>query len=360
MTPLSVIIVGAPRSGTYWVVDLLQARFGIQFPSETHFIPIFFKYLWLWGDLSIPANRRRLLLNVYEFLQIWTARSSSSSDYLAQIRRLSLLVTLDEGRANAIVEESSDYPSMVRAMFRQFADIHRVDASGDKSAHYRVTNPQLTFGLFPEALMLHVIRDGRDVALSWTKQWFGPPTLNDAAKLWRDHVEVNREWGRQNPARYLEIRYEDLATNYEAEIHRLESFLNRTALPETHGSSQSALAKALSNTESHTKMLNIVPSENVSKWKLAMAPEDVACFENIAASALSESGYEVSAGRSAQTRNIFLRLSVHELRVAVKSILPLVLGICTRLGVPPLAIINRRYPSEWQHVPKRSALKPGA
>jgi len=350
MTPLSVIIVGAPRSGTYWVVDLLQTRFGIQFPSETHFIPIFSKYLWLWGDLSIRANRRRLLINVYEFLQIWTARSSSSSEYLSQIRRLSLLVTLDEGRANAIVEQSSDYPSMVEAMFRQFADIHGVDASGDKSAHYRVTNPQQTFGLFPEALMLHVIRDGRDVALSWTKQWFGPPTLRHAAQLWRDHVDVNRLWGQQHRARYLEIRYEDLATNREVVIRRLESFLKRTALPEVDGSSQSPLAKALSSTESHSAMLDMVASENVSKWKSAMRAEDIASFEQIAASALLESGYEVSARQSAEIRDSLPRPSLHQLRVAVKSILPLVLGICTRLGVPFLAIINRRYPKDWQEV----------
>ena len=358
MTPLSVIIVGAPRSGTYWVVDLLQTRFHIQFPSETHFIPIFSRYLWLWGDLSIPANRRRLLRNVYEFLQIWTVRSSSSSEYLAQIRALSLLVTLDEGRANAIVEESSDYPSMIRALFHQFADIHGVEGSGDKSAHFRVTNPQLTFGLFPEALMLHVIRDGRDVALSWTEQWFGPPTLRDAAQLWRDHVDVNRHWGKQNPARYLEVRYEDLATNKEAEIRRLESFLNRTALPEVDGNSKSALAKALSSTESHSAMLDIIASENIAKWKSAMPAADVACFEQIAARALSESGYEVSSGRTVRKKDTLPRPSVHKLRVAIKSMLPLVLGICARLGVPALAIINRRYPREWQNVAKCSASKP--
>jgi hypothetical protein len=350
MKPISVIMVGAPRSGTYWLVDLLLTRFGIHIPSETHFVPLYSRYLWLWGDLSMASNRRRLLDNIYEFLQIWTARSSTSSDYLNQIRRLSLLVTLDEGCAGRIVEESNDYPSLVQALFRHFAKIHRADASGDKSAHYKVMDPELTFGLFPEALMLHVIRDGRDVAMSWTKQWFGPASIQDAARLWRDHVEVNRAWGQLHPARYIEIRYEDLAVDKESEIRKMESFLGKPASSGVDESAQSALATALSHTESHSAMLNINVSNNISKWRLQMQSNDVDCFEEIAGEALVSCGYEVSVAGTAQTRIAFPRLSVHLFRVAAKIFLPLALGVCSRLGLSPLPLINRSYPGVWREV----------
>ncbi len=351
MTPISVIIVGAPRSGTYWVVDLLQTRFGIHFPSETHFVPLYSRYLWLWGDLSIAANRRRLLKSIYEFLQIWTARSSSSSDYLVEIRRLSLLVTLDEGCSEEIVEKSSDYPSLVEALFWQFSEIQGADASGDKSAHYKVMEPELTFGLFPEALMLHVIRDGRDVAMSWTRQWFGPASIQDAARLWRDHIEINREWGRRNPSRYLEIRYEDLATDKESKIRTLESFLGKSAFSDVGEGTQSDLAKALSKTESHSAMLNIKAADNISKWRSQMLSEDVVHFEEIAGDTLAVCGYEVSViGKSVRTRNTFPRLSMHLVRVAAKTILPLFLGICSRLGFSVLTLVNRNYPAEWRKV----------
>lgn len=350
MASLSVIIVGAPRSGTYWVVDLLQSRFRVHIPSETHFIPLFFKYLWLWGNLSVVENRRRLLRNIYEFLQIWTPRSSSSSEYLAHIRQLSLLVTLDEQRADDIINESYDYPSLVKALFRHFADIHGADASGDKSAHYQVLDPQQTFGLFPDARMLHVIRDGRDVALSWTKQWFGPPTIRDAAQKWRDHVEVNREWGRLHPGRYLEIRYEDLAMDKEVEIRKMEKFLSRSALSEGDENAQSALAKALSNTESHSAMLDMVASENISKWQSDMSEEDVSCFEGLAADTLTKSGYSLLAADCAETPYALPRFPTHALRVVAKTILPLALGFATRLLISPLALINRRYPQEWRDV----------
>jgi hypothetical protein len=350
MKPISVIMVGAPRSGTYWLVDLLQSRFRIHFPSETHFIPLYGQHLWLWGDLSESTNRRRLLRSIYEFLQIWTARSSASEEYLARIRRLSLLVTLDEKCAETIVEESSDYPSLVTALFQQFANVHGVELSGDKSAHYKVMDPDLTFGLFPEALMLHVIRDGRDVALSWTKQWFGPATTREAAWLWRDHVNVNREWGRLNPSRYLEVRYEDLAGDREAEIRKLQSFLNTPALPDDGQIFQSELAKALANTESHSAMLDIVASENVSKWRSEMSGEEVTQFEEVAGATLAVSGYQVAVKGEEPSRIRFPRVSTHMFRVAAKTVLPLVLGICSRLGFSVLALINRRYSQEWREV----------
>ncbi len=353
MTPVSVIMVGAPRSGTYWLVDLLQTRFGVHFPSETHFVPLYARYLWLWGDLSVADNRRRLLESIYEFLQVWTARSSASREYLEQIRRLSLLVTLDEGCAGDIVAESSDYPSLIEAMYRHFVRIHDADASGDKSAHYRVLDPDSVFGFFPDAKMLHVIRDGRDVALSWVQQWFGPASIRDAARLWRDHVRVNREWGRRNPSRYLEIRYEDLATDIGGEIAKLEAFLGRAARPHDPESTRSDLARALANTESHSAMLDISAADNISKWRESMSERDVETFEEIAGQALVEFGYDVSLRGDRRERFVLPRPSVHLLRVALKTILPLVLGISSRVGLPAVWLINRRYPDDWRQVSSR-------
>lgn len=360
MTPLSVIMVGAPRSGTYWVVDLLQTRFGVHFPSETHFVPLYARHLGLWGDLSRAGNRRRLLESIYEFLQIWTARSSSSREYLAQIRRLSLLITLDQGCAEAIVAESGDYPSLVEALYRHFVRIHGADSSGDKSAHYRVQDPDSVFGFFPDAKMLHVIRDGRDVAMSWVEQWFGPASIRDAARLWRDHVQVNREWGRNNPSRYLEIRYEDLATNIAGEIEKLEAFLGKSARPHDPDKSRSDLARALANTESHAAMLDINAADNIAKWRDRMPESDVKRFEETAGQALAECGYEVSLRGNRRERWVIPRPSVHQVRVALKVSLPLALWMSSRLGLPALRLINWRYPDEWRRVRERMGRGSGA
>ncbi|MGB1139721.1 MAG: sulfotransferase [Halioglobus sp.] len=345
---LAVVIVGAPRSGTYWVVDLLQTRLGVHIPTETHFFPLFQRYLWFWGDLSIAGNRRRLLKNIYEFIESWTARSSVSDEYRAGVRRVSLLVTLDEGRADRIVAESDDYPSLVEALYRHFADIQGVQLSGDKSAHHRVITPEDLFEPFPDTKMLHVVRDGRDVAVSWLKEWFGPGSVREAAKKWAEHVEVNREWGRRNPDRYLELRYEDLAEDLEEGIRRLSSFMGIPAGEYAAGSS--ALAEVLSTSPSHAGMKKIVAADNVAKWRSAMSPQDVAVFERMAGQTLLSSGYELAEPVQSAPSFALPRPSAHSLRVGAKTMLPLVLGVGDRLGLPVLKFVNRKYPSQWREV----------
>lgn len=350
ITPVAVVITGAPRSGTYWVVDLLQTRLGVCIPSETHFYPLFQPFLWLWGDLSLAHNRRRLLGNIYEFIQAWTARSARSDAYRSEIRRLSLLVTLDEGRSERIVAESSDYASLAQALYRHFADIHGADCSGDKSAHHRAVAPERLLGDFPQAKMLHVIRDGRDVALSWMREWFGPISIADAAYKWREHVEVNRAWGRRNPDRYLELRYEDLADNLDGELARLGNFLGRAPAPTATDGDRSALARALSRAPSHTGMADLVAADNLAKWRRDMTAADLRTFEAIAGAALRDCGYalagDVQPGAPAWPR----RLSLHALRLAAKRCLPLLLGVAGRLHLPVLPLLNRQFPREWRSV----------
>jgi hypothetical protein len=350
VSAVSVIIVGAPRSGTYWLVDLLQTRLGVAIPTETHFIPLFARYLWLWGDLSKAPNRRRLLKSIYEFIACWTVRSSVSGEYREQVRRVSLLVTIDEGRVDQIVEESHDYPSLIDALFMHFADIHGASASGDKSAHYRALDPHKTFGYCSDAKMLHVIRDGRDVTLSWMKEWFGPSTLSEAAIEWRQHVEVNRTWGRANPERYHELRYEDMAVDLEAEINKLKQFLGRDGGSESEGISGSALAKALSSSPSHSGFIDIVAADNVAKWKSRMPDSDVIEFERIAGATLVASGYEASNTSTESWPYHFPQLSGHKFRVAAKTLLPFILGFASKCGVSLLPLINRGFAPEWRRI----------
>lgn len=198
--------------------------------------------------------------------------------------------------------------------------------------------------------MLHAIRDGHDVALSWMKEWFGPPTLPDAAHEWREHVEVNRAWGQANPDRYHEIRYEDLATNLDLELQQLGSFLGREICSESTGNSSSALAKTLSSTPSHSGFVGMVAADNVGKWKSQMPKDDIKEFERIAGTALIACGYEMSEPVQGSSPVRLSKFSSHKLRVAAKTILPLCLGLSSRVGITLLPVINRRFAPEWRHV----------
>lgn len=345
---LQVVVLGAPRSGTYWLVDILDRHFDIRIPTETHFIPVFGRYLGLWGDLERRENRKRLLRNIYEYLSLWTVRASDAEAYRDQVRAVSLLATLDAGRADAILDASHDYPSLIERLYAEFASLSGAAASGDKSAYYRAIDPALTLRHVPGAKAIHIVRDGRDVAMSWMKTWFGPPTTAEAAREWRRHVDVYRQWGAEHPGAYLELRYEDLARDEAGEIARIASFLGRA--PVEGEGRVSAISDALSSTDSHSAIRDMDASGNIDKWRTQMPPGDVAAFERVAADTLRRCGYEASGDGAAADAPLIRPLSLHKVRVGLKNVLPLCLLLAGRIGLPALALLNRSHPPVWRSV----------
>jgi len=80
---------------------------------------------------------------------------------------------------------------------------------------------------FPNAKIIHVIRDGRDVALSYarTPWWHLSPKLN-LARWAREIKKITLDAGLYLTAgTYLEVKYEDLVANTESEIRRICNFL---------------------------------------------------------------------------------------------------------------------------------------
>jgi len=62
--------------------------------------------------------------------------------------------------------------------------------------------------MYPETALIHIVRDGRDVALSTISLKQGPNTARAAARRWRDMVQSGRRM--HGSTKYLEVRYEDL------------------------------------------------------------------------------------------------------------------------------------------------------
>lgn len=85
--------------------------------------------------------------------------------------------------------------------------------------------------LFPEARFIHVIRDGRDVALSmrraadtWNPAFGAGLSMEFHAEAWRRQVENIRAHRDYLGARYLEVRYEDMQADPVEAIRTLYDF----------------------------------------------------------------------------------------------------------------------------------------
>jgi hypothetical protein len=86
--------------------------------------------------------------------------------------------------------------------------------------------------LFPEARFVHVIRDGRDVALSaenasesWDPGMRRSEPLAERGRRWRGEVDELRSFGPQlGDDRYFEVRFEDLKSDFQTHVRRLFDF----------------------------------------------------------------------------------------------------------------------------------------
>ena len=96
----------------------------------------------------------------------------------------------------------------IAAIFEAYAAKEQKPRWGDKTPMYMRHLPLLD-RLFPTAQYVHLIRDGRDAALSflrmpegtYTRTWAHPDTAAEFACLWRSEVcearELGSDWGRR-------------------------------------------------------------------------------------------------------------------------------------------------------------------
>ncbi|MDP8959746.1 MAG: sulfotransferase, partial [Actinomycetota bacterium] len=145
---------------------------------------------------------------------------------------------------------------------------------------------------FPEAKFIHVIRDGRDVALSYLWVAWGPRTLWEAARKWRRDVSAGRRHGASlGPERYLEVRYERLVAEPRRVLELVcdfagLSFDERMLAFHTH-------ARLQGRPEwrgFHASVTKPVTG-GLRDWSTQMPEQQVLAFEAVAGGLLEELGY---------------------------------------------------------------------
>ncbi|NIU02305.1 MAG: hypothetical protein GWN01_15800, partial [Nitrosopumilaceae archaeon] len=204
-----IFIIGSQRSGTSFLFRLIQNYLQIGFGRDNgHFIRLM-RLLPYYGDLKDEANMRKLLhdiLAIPEFKKRFRGLKINVDDFIDNL-------------------EEKGYPEVVRRFYSEWAFHKNMTRWGGKTPDYSLHAPQL-HQLFPDAKFIHIIRDGRDVALSLYNLNWGPKDSFLAARHWKDRVEAAQRFGRTlNDHLYMEMRYENLVQNPVQEFERLIHFI---------------------------------------------------------------------------------------------------------------------------------------
>jgi hypothetical protein len=192
------------------------------------------------------------------------------------------------------------YGQFVSALYDAWGRERDKPLVGEKTPDY-VRYLPLLHGLFPFARMVHIIRDGRDVALSaleWATETKGPGKLGlwkeepvgVCALWWRRQVAAGRRDGAGlGPGTYREVRYERLVADPESELRGITTFLDLPYAPEmaAYHVGQTRSQPGLS-----AKSAWLPPTPGLRDWRSSMAEQDVELFEALAGDLLSSLGYE--------------------------------------------------------------------
>ena len=190
-------------------------------------------------------------------------------------------------------KQPDDLPGAVRVLYETYATSFGKTRWGDKSPGY-VRRIHALADLLPEAHFVHIIRDGRDVALSWFDVPFGPESIPEAAERWRKDVRVGRRAGRQHAAgRYMEVRYERLVTRPERVLQRVCEFGDLSFDPAMleYTSRVEHIIEATLEPESH-KRLRQPLTPGLRDWRREMDESDVHAFRDVAGNLLAKLGYD--------------------------------------------------------------------
>lgn len=209
--PEIVVVIGSGRSGTTYLTRMLKETMDIGFSAEPKFIVPLYKQLHRFGDLRVPANMRRLVEKIhqgplFQHLHRVVGIPSHSQEILDRLKE-------------------PNYTGVLYATFQLIADKRGNSRLGYKDPADVMHLPILS-KLLPSAKFVHIIRDGRDVALSLLKFRWGATNLYSGGRYWARTVTTGRQHGAQLGDRYFELRLEDLVLDTTRVATALGHFVN--------------------------------------------------------------------------------------------------------------------------------------
>ena len=252
---------------------MLHNHPAIAVPDETKIFETFVPLLALYGDLRQPARLRRLVSDVLDWR--WVCRLPDLPSVDAVLERV----------------ERPTLGGVFEALLSLWAQGQGKSRWGEKTPNHLHFWPFIEAS-FPNARVVHIVRDGRDVALSQIKAPFGPKTIATAAERWVKFVERIRAVGsRIGMGRYVEVRYEDLLARPRETVTQVVQLIGEPydpAMLQFHIGATAAGTDAVNDINIRQPLL----VGNAGKWQEGLSRGKLLVFEAIGGKTLEECGYE--------------------------------------------------------------------
>lgn len=275
-----IFVVGCGRSGTTLLRVMLHRHSQLYIAKESYFIPE------MYPRWHVGMNNEEIDAFVDKIMKYPRPPEQAAIDFLGW-------------------EKESLREYFRRMSDRQYSDVvaglythGMVNSSkkywGDKTPRY-IINLSLLYKLFPNAKFVHLIRDGRDVTMSYFKCGWGPKNILEGARFWSKRVNAGRAFHATNPdANYYEVRFEDLLESPEDTLKNLCQFIGikyENNMLDYHKNIEKNFGEN-EKLKDHVLLKSPVNRNRIKAWARGMSNSDVIKFQAIAGHLLQKYGYE--------------------------------------------------------------------
>lgn len=267
-------IVGADRSGTTLLRLMLNRHSRLCIPPESHFIV----------DLYHENNGKIFPDRICESL-------STHPRYLEWALPHQLL-------CDKLRRGPREWSTIFDILFSEYAIRQGKSRWGDKTPVY-VEHLRLLNQIFPKAKIIHIIRDGRDVACSLKEvPWYNEVggSIVGAAERWRRVVSAGHRDGLMlGKEVYLEIFYEKLVLDPEATLRIVCQHIGESYEPDMllyYETAEDHIPRH--RMDWHQRTTQPVNKDRVRRWETDLTSIEIGLFEFYAGSLLCKLGYEIN------------------------------------------------------------------
>ena len=282
LLPRPLFVVGMNGSGTTMLLDMLGRHSALYaFPFETRLIPY----------LMAKAEKNGDLNNNDHFEHLWE-----------EVASIPAFVRAGQPTATDIPANWQEYPRTLASPISHVLSQLALDAG---KQHWCEKTPQhvqhlsALHGEFPDARFIHVIRDGRDCAVSFHRRWLRSPILT--IFRWKKAVQKGSHDGKQMANQYMAVRYEDLTEHSEQKLKEICTFLDLPFEDSILESSQPYLENTKNEANQAEQSKGLV--KNSGKWQQYFSVRQRKSLEAIAGQCLAQFGYQVSESNGDQDLN---------------------------------------------------------
>ncbi len=286
-----VFVLGSPRSGTTLLYDMLLSAGGFAvYLAESN---VFNLLMPRFGDLGVRSNRERLL-------RAWLN---------SKLFRCSGLEA--EHISSRIRGECENGGDFLRIVMGEICAAQGMARWAENSPEGMLYLP-LIKRLIPDALFVHILRDGRDVATSLAQRryvrafpWEDRHGLIGCGIYWEWILERGRRFGRSVARDYMEVHFEQLLDRPQETLDEIGRFIDQPLDYEViQRVAYGSVAKPNTSFYQEAERANFNP---VGRWQKSFSPQQLLRFERLVGPTLVKLGYQPATNGPKRGLNVSLR-----------------------------------------------------